>query len=83
MRDKAPHRKDFATRSVPARERLAKLIRQARAGEDITQAALAVKAGVGPNRIYEIESGSADPKLSTLEKVAGALGLELTLRDAA
>lgn len=79
MPQNAPSRKNFAPVPGSTRDRLARAVRSARAGEGLTQADLAEKAGVGRNRVSDIESGEADPRLSTIEKVTDALGLSLTL----
>lgn len=58
----------------PLGERLAKLRTQA----GLSQAELATKAGVLLGRVAHIEQGvSSDPKLSTVCKLADALGVKL------
>lgn len=54
-------------------------VRAARARRQLTQVELAERAGVSPNRVVEIERAVSDPRFSTLEKVAGALGFRVTL----
>lgn len=44
----------------------------------LTQHELAVRAGVSRATIYLIEAGEGDPRLSTLELLAKALGVEVT-----
>lgn len=48
-------------------------IRELRRKAGMTQADLAKKAGMSQSMIARIESGSVDPRLSTLKKVLGAL----------
>ena len=43
---------------------------------------IGLRAGVNPNRIVEIEQGDSDPRLSTVEKVVGALGLRIRVEAA-
>jgi transcriptional regulator with XRE-family HTH domain len=58
---------------APLREKL----RQERRRAALTQGELAEKAGVGINTIVRIETGEiTEPRVSTLRKLAGALGAE-------
>ncbi len=54
------------------------IIKERRKSLDITQDSLADLAGVGLRTLKEFESGNGNPSLDTLEKIADALGLELT-----
>lgn len=65
------------------RESLASKVRMARADKRLSQAEVAERAGTSPVRIWEIENGNADPRLSTIVRVAGALGLQVMIGDAA
>ncbi len=61
-------------------------IRSLRSKANLTQAELAEKAGVTQAYIAKIESGDADPKISTLERISKALkrdtsGKEKTAED--
>ena len=46
----------------------------------VTQFQLADLAGISINTLYKIERGQANPTLSTLEKIADTLGMELCLK---
>ena len=50
---------------------------QARKAQQITQAELAERAGLSRMTVQRLESGSLDPRLSTLHEMACVLGLEL------
>jgi transcriptional regulator with XRE-family HTH domain len=63
-------------------ERIGAVIRAERASQRMSQQELAKKAGVSPTRITEIENEKSDPRLSTVESIAGALGLTLTVEAA-
>jgi HTH-type transcriptional regulator / antitoxin HipB len=45
----------------------------------LTQAQVAKRAGIPQTRLSVIENGRADVRVSTLQEIARALGLELTL----
>jgi transcriptional regulator with XRE-family HTH domain len=49
-----------------------------RAKSEMSQAALAQKVGVSREYIARLETGRHDPPLSTLEKLAKALGVRVT-----
>lgn len=53
--------------------RLAKRIQKLRGDRELTQAALASKAGLTLGYIGRLEMGRHDPQLSTLRKLAKAL----------
>ena len=50
---------------------------QARKAQHITQADLAERAGLSRMTVQRLESGSLDPRLSTLHEMARVLGLQL------
>jgi transcriptional regulator with XRE-family HTH domain len=52
-------------------------ITQIRKAKGITQTELADRCGTTQQQIARIENGSVDPRLSTLRRVADALGCEL------
>lgn len=54
---------------------LGRAIRRRREGLDLRQHELASKAGVSASQLGKIERGTADPRASTLEKLARALDL--------
>lgn len=53
-------------------------IRNRRALLGVTQEELADITGVSVRRIVDIERGKANPSFATLQKIAAALGLEIT-----
>lgn len=50
---------------------------QARKTQQLTQAELAERAGLSRMTVQRLESGSLDPRLSTLHEMARVLGLQL------
>lgn len=50
---------------------------QARKAQHLTQAELAERAGLSRMTVQRLESGSLDPRLSTLHEMARVLGLAL------
>ena len=64
---------------VVAQAKLGRIIRQHRMARGLSQSALARLAGIPQPKLPGIENGRTDPRLSTLLKIAWALGLELTL----
>lgn len=56
---------------------VAKEIRRLRKEKDWTQTELAVYAGSSQPTINQIENGARNPSTRTLEKIAGALGIEV------
>lgn len=65
-----------------AAERIGAAIRSERATQRLSQQELAKKAGVSPNRVTEIENEKSDPRLSTVEAIAGVLGLTVKVEAA-
>lgn len=65
----------------PAYE-IARVLIQARLDEKLTQAELASRAGVTKDTIAMLESGTANPTIRTVNRVARAVGKELRLVDA-
>ena len=57
--------------------RLGKRLRELRRLRHLTQAQLAEKTGLSDNFIGAIERGIRSPKLKTLAKIAGVLGVEV------
>jgi transcriptional regulator with XRE-family HTH domain len=53
-------------------------IRELRNQKGVSQARLAVEAGMDPATLNRIEQGKGNPNLKTLEKLADALGVSLT-----
>ena len=45
----------------------------------VTQPQLAELADISVNTLYKIETGQANPTFDTLDKIAGILGMEITL----
>jgi transcriptional regulator with XRE-family HTH domain len=56
-------------------ETVARRIRQLRDRRQWTQAHLAAKAGISRGYLARLETGRQDPTLTTLEKLAKALGV--------
>jgi transcriptional regulator with XRE-family HTH domain len=54
---------------------LAEAVRQIRLREELTQEALAIRAGVHLTWISRVESGRRDPRWSSLRRIAGGLGV--------
>lgn len=50
---------------------------QARKAAHLTQAELAERAGLSRMTVQRLESGSLDPRLSSLQEIARVLGFEL------
>lgn len=59
--------------------RLAHSLLRARLSKHMTQAELAKKAGVSQVVIARLESGTSNPTVGTISRVAGALNQELQL----
>ena len=62
---------------VPAAMLIGSTVSEARAKSDITQAQLAKACGIDQSDISKIERGAANPSISTLARIAEALGCEL------
>lgn len=58
---------------------MARLMIEARLAKKLTQEQLARKAGVNQATIARLESGTNNPTIATVTRVASALGKELTL----
>ena len=59
--------------------RLANELIRTRLGKKMTQAEVAEKAGVSRVVVARLESGTTNPTVETVNRVAGALGKELKL----
>ncbi len=59
---------------------LGESVRLARSIRGVTQAELAEKSGLSQEAISRIERGNANPSVGTLEKIAEALDLDLTIK---
>ena len=55
------------------------LVISARNAADLTQKQLAQRSGVSQSNISKIENGNYQPSLSTLKRIAGALGKRLVV----
>lgn len=60
--------------------RLAGEIRALREGRGLSQRELAAQVGTTQSAIARLEVGHVSPSLSTLDRIADALGVELSLR---
>lgn len=58
---------------------LIKAIKERREMLKVTQETLAELSGVGLRTLKQFESGKGNPTLSTLQKIADVMGMELTL----
>ena len=58
------------------REQMAAKLKALRARQGLTQEQLAEKSGVSRTYLARLETGRQDPTLSTLEKLAKALGVK-------
>jgi transcriptional regulator with XRE-family HTH domain len=59
---------------------LIKTIKERREVLQVTQEGLAELSGVGLRTLKQFESGKGNPTLSTLQKIADVLGMELCLK---
>jgi len=60
-------------------EELGKTLLQRRIFLNLKQEDVAELTGIGTKTIYLIESGKGNPSLSTLQKLAGILGMEVSV----
>lgn len=60
-------------------EELIKALKERREALKVTQDTLAEISGVGLRTLKQFESGKGNPTLSTLQKIADVLGLEISL----
>ena len=63
-----------------ARQEIASQLRQVRKEQGMTQERLAEKVGTRTSNSSRLESGSYNPSLDFLEKVAGGLGREIEVK---
>lgn len=61
---------------------LARQLIKARLAQNLTQAELAERAGVKQSYVARLESGEGNPTVSSLQKIARALGLRMQLTAA-
>lgn len=64
-------------------QHLGEIVRVARARQRLSQAQVAKLAGTSPVRLSEIESGTGDPRLSTVERITDVLGLSIAVTEPA
>ena len=64
-------------RVLAVRQNLGDRIRELRTKQEIGQDAFAFKAGIHRTHIGSIERAEVDPRLSTVQKIAEALGITL------
>jgi len=60
------------------KRRLGRKIRTLREDRGMSQIALALASGMSPARVNEIENAKAEARISSLARIADALGVELT-----
>ena len=65
---------------VPVSMKLGNTIAEARAEHGVTQSELASLTGINQADISRIERGTANPSISTLERIAAALGCSLEIK---
>lgn len=63
--------------SEKSRKNIGNIVRTFRKKQGLTEEQLAEKSGVSRQVIRNIESGTGNPTLSTLDKLGAALGVEL------
>jgi transcriptional regulator with XRE-family HTH domain len=61
-------------------DELIKIVKERRESLKVTQESLAQLSGVGLRTLKQFESGKGNPTLQTLQKIAGVLGLEVSLK---
>ncbi len=61
-------------------EELIRIVKERREALQVTQERLAELSGVGLRTLKQFESGKGNPTLSTLQKIADVLGLEVDLK---
>jgi transcriptional regulator with XRE-family HTH domain len=61
-------------------DELVKILKERRESLQVTQETLAELAGVGLRTLKELESGTGNPTLATLNKLADVLGLEIVFQ---
>lgn len=69
----------FAQMAERRREIVARLVDE-RVGRGLTQTEVAARMGTSQSAVARLESGSADVRISTLERYAAALELTLEVR---
>ncbi|GGG90002.1 hypothetical protein GCM10007415_25430 [Parapedobacter pyrenivorans] len=60
-------------------KKIIQLVKDRRESLQVTQEALAELSGVGLRTLKQFESGKGNPTLSTVQHIADALGMEVTL----
>lgn len=65
------------SRRGDVRRALGKNLRRARERAGLTQEAVAERSGVHPTEVSRIESGKRDPRISTVEALAEAVGVSV------
>ena len=61
-------------------DKLIQVVKSRRESLQVTQELLADLSGVGLRTLKQFEGGKGNPTLNTLQKLADALGLEVTLK---
>ena len=59
---------------------LIKILKERRESLQVTQETLAEMAGVGLRTLKQIESGTGNPTIATLNKLADVLGMEIVFQ---
>jgi transcriptional regulator with XRE-family HTH domain len=63
---------------TPTPRQMGKALKRLRTKKELSQAALAKRAGLSREYVNKIEAGRYDPPLSTLNSLAKALGVPVT-----
>lgn len=71
--------KTVKTVDLPLRLKVAHEITEARAKAGLSQKELSDRTGIDQSDISKIETGKANPSISTMERIAKALGTEVTI----
>jgi transcriptional regulator with XRE-family HTH domain len=67
---------------APTTPSFGQVLRIARAAQGLSQRKLAQRAGIGPDRYWQLEKGYARPRVTELAQLAVALGVNIAERDA-